>query len=166
MASNKIIFLDIDGVLNVSSGDKVFVPELNINVNWYKPSIDYINQILRNNNDIFVVVSSTWREFHSESFDVRNTLANAGLDYKFHKDWSTPIFKKTFHEFKNGIEHRAKEIKEWLKKHKDISHFVIIDDMYHDFYDQKMDDNFVHVSSKLGITHNDYENIRRILQCK
>jgi len=114
----KVIFLDIDGVLN--------------GINYVKNSgkfgvvIDPARiKILKNivtATDAEIVLSSSWREHWSAT---PNDCDEIGLDInKIFKGYKLSIYDKTpdLH-FK-----RAEEIKAWLSDYPETTHYVILDD--------------------------------------
>lgn len=117
----KIIFLDIDGVLNCKSTreriDGIYFVEDN--------KIDFLKEIIEC-TDAKVVLSSTWRigwvwmqnnpNYHDKHFIMlRDKLQEHGIE----------LYDKT--PIMSG-EHRGREIDEWLRCHPDVESFVILDD--------------------------------------
>lgn len=154
----KIVFLDCDGVLNNASYIK----------KCYKKSINKKNTVYSGKNVPFdpynlknlakivkktgakIVLSSTWRIYKSHLYVLEARLAEYGLR----------IYDKT--DNINMI--RGVEIKEWLKSHRDIENYVVIDDEEYDlsnFIDNK---HLVIVDSKYGLTFGD--RIRAINKLK
>ena len=135
----KVIFLDIDGVLNNFVEHHLFVPidpkGNRFETGLLKPAIELVNR-LANENHAQIVISSSWREFDKsiskiqfdpdvKTFDLRDFLRRMGLTAKFHSDWHTPIpeFKKF-----SMASPRGKEIQSWLDKHPEVTSWVAIDD--------------------------------------
>lgn len=104
----KVVFLDIDGVLNdaVSMGSSMDDTPT-------KEHLDCLKAIL-DATGAKVVLSSTWRLFPSLKNIVKNCLRNIGSD----------IYDIT-KELPKG---RGAEIKEWLSRHEEVCQFVILDD--------------------------------------
>lgn len=131
----KIIFLDIDGVLNVAypKRDKYgrhFHPHL----------VDNLSYIISKTN-AKIVISSTWK---SKGLD---TLQQMWIDRNLPGEVIdiTPFCDQVTKD--NGIEFfddvkRGHEIQYWLDRHPEVSNFVIIDDDS-DMMDFQMN-NFVH----------------------
>lgn len=112
----KIIFLDIDGVMN----SEVYHSTLNTKKKGWRrfdPNAESMVTKLVEEFNAKIVISSLWR------FVVKKELAaelKAGhLIYYLHLDWKTPIIEPG---------HRGKEIKLWLDEHPDVTEFVILDD--------------------------------------
>jgi len=136
----KIIFLDVDGVLN-SVQDRF---------SWTLESDKYLILlacIVRRTN-AKIVVSSSWR-----NCSLLDTLK------KRLNDFSMSVFGITGYN-KNGI--RGLEIKEWLDNHNDIESFVILDDEVFDIKEH-FSNNFVQTSMKVGLQKEDVEKCIAIL---
>jgi hypothetical protein len=111
--SKKVIFLDIDGVLN---GERVILssPD-NRGFSYLDPiSIGLVRQLCRT-AEAKIVVSSTWR---LDDF-VLHQLKLAGFCHTdFHSDFRTARL--------DGI--RGKEVARWLEQHPEVTHYVCLDD--------------------------------------
>lgn len=113
----KVIFLDIDGVLNnnrlVREGGMYTINSDMIAI--LKKIVDVV--------DADIVLSSTWRIEEDNRKRVRAALAEHGLDYidctidlnNVDRSWSKRV-------------KRVEEIKEWLGRHPEVTDFAIIDD--------------------------------------
>jgi hypothetical protein len=171
----KIIFLDIDGVLNSETWfesqqenidklnqQKVISTDQSVDCQLDPQAIKQLNRLI-NLTDAKVVISSTWR-----FGDGINTRVKPGLSRKGFKG---EIIGATGKE-SCGI--RGCEIRRWLKDHdinskenlldcfgSDFKSFVILDDDSDMLLEQK--DNFVHVDSKIGLSDKDVEQAIRIL---
>lgn len=130
----KVIFLDIDGVLNTR---KTFI---DIHNEWEKTGIRrveidefrlvYLKRIIDETNAL-VVLSSTWRTFFKKEKGVIIPNYNKGEQLQvLFKKYGIEIFDITPID-KNRI--RQNEIKSWLSNN-EVESFVIIDD---DSYDLK-----------------------------
>ena len=114
----KIIFIDIDGVLNTSdppSGGRK--PRLN------KRAIDALNAVIEQVPDVRFVLSSRWRVDYGYA-DVVRYLKSQGLNGVF--VGQTPNFDKP--ETRNLSPRRRYEIQKYLDDHEINSEYVIIDD--------------------------------------
>ena len=136
----KIIFLDVDGVLN-SVQDRF---------SWTIESDKHLILLacIVRRTDAKIVVSSSWR--------------NCGLLDTLKKrlnDFSMSVFDITGYN-KNGI--RGLEIKEWLDNHNNIESFVILDDEVFDIKEH-FPNNFVQTSMKVGLQKEDVEKCIAIL---
>jgi len=130
----KVIFLDIDGVLN---SQKYFIKTHKDNLIYhkvydYKNLEDYLKlklleidfekiQLLKRityETNAKIVISSSWRRLREYTL-IEEALINKGL----------PIIDKTPH-----IGERGEEIRTYLKDHSEIEEFIILDDeIFRDF---------------------------------
>ena len=115
----KVIFLDIDGVLN---SDEYFDKIEGLNIEGIEKQIDVekIKLLKRavEETGSNVVLSSSWRYTRNAQY-----LKQLLLQYGILAD-STPFMKNK----------RGEEIKGWLEEHKDTEDFVILDDeIFRDF---------------------------------
>ena len=112
----RIIFLDIDGVMNSERYYKSVDRKIK---GWsrFDPTAVILIKKLIEEFDAKIVISSTWRFGAVEM--LKDELVKAGLIKYLHKDWKTPQIYPS---------HRGSEINMWLEKHKDIENYVIIDD--------------------------------------
>ena len=144
----KVIFLDIDGVLNSFST----LPEKDEGlVGWLDQSNTvFLNDIVQSTNS-YLVVSSTWR-LQKTTGEIQELLAKAGcqgvvLD-------STPNLK---HKKKKRFE----EIHSWLQATKyNIEKFVILDD---ETYMGDLSEYHIQTDSQYGLTQKNSSDAVEIL---
>ena len=111
----KVIFLDIDGVLNSGMSDGYkdspwFIDPLNVKA---------INRLFKEIPDVFVCLSSSWKIPHvRKMINVNDRLKEAG--------WEGPLITETTPDLLDS--ERGDEIALWLSNHSDVDKFVIIDD--------------------------------------
>lgn len=101
----KVIFLDIDGVLNCQKTVERFHGFISVDPLLVKR----LNRILKE-TDAKIVLSSTWRLFE----DNKEILEKANIKYID----ITPDFHTT----------RGEEISDWLSRHPEVERYVILDD--------------------------------------
>lgn len=105
----KVLFLDIDGVLNSWGGHDGKGGILGI----HRTNVELLNSVVRDTG-CEVVLSSTWRLV----WGIRGTnvkLRNAGACFDLFDD--TPISLR-----------RGMEIQIWLSSRSDVSHYAVVDD--------------------------------------
>ena len=131
----KVIFLDIDGVLN---SDEYFDKIEGLNIEGIEKQIDVekIKLLKRavEETGSNVVLSSSWRYTRNAQY-----LKQLLLEYGILAD-STPFMKNK----------RGEEIKGWLEEHKDTEDFVILDDEIFDSYDEELMKKLIKVSNGNG----------------
>lgn len=117
MHSHKVLFLDVDGVLNCAgttetmSGDPTGVT----GIDPQKAAL--FRKIITETGACFVV-SSTWR-MHPDCMSY--FWATVGRDMKARWLGNTPRHRE--------IDGRHSEIQAWLDMHRDVTRYVIVDDM-------------------------------------
>jgi hypothetical protein len=157
----KVIFLDIDGVLNVESYLSAVVDvckreglDFNKHIrdeygDLFCPlTVRYLNWIIES-CDAKIVISSTWRmsglTVMKEMWKYRELPGEIiGI---------TPVtrsFKPSDLSFKEQAE-RGNEIKQYLQEHKEITNYVIIDD--DDDFLQEQEGNFIQTFHQYGLTN-------------
>ena len=104
----KVVFLDIDGVLNDAFNIQRLMKD--------EPSLDHL-ECLKAIIDLTgaeIVLTSTWRLFALSRKIIKNSLAKVGLTFT---DRTKELLKG-----------RTAEINEWLSRHQEVESFVILDD--------------------------------------
>ena len=133
----KVIFLDIDGVLN---SDEYFEKINSLNVNGIEKEVDVKKiELLKQAIDetgAKVVLSSSWR-YTKNAEDLKELL----LKYNIYVD-STPLL---------GSNKRGLEIMQWVQMHQDVENYVILDDEIFDTYDEELKNNLIKISDGNGI---------------
>ena len=131
----KVIFLDIDGVLN---SDEYFDKIRNLNIQGIQSEIDVEKiKLLKKAIDetgAKVVLSSSWRYTKNAQY-LKELLAN----FEIYTD-STPFMK--------GV--RGLEIKQWLLNNQGVEDFVILDDEIFDSYDEELIKKLIKISNGNG----------------
>lgn len=148
----KLVFLDIDGVLNSQRFYENNVESIKKETDWPRCDIDQracirLQDIIKRTG-AKVVISSTWR-LNYYDFLVR-FLSEYGID----------VIGKTGRGCRDCV--RGNEIYRWIKDNEEIcgdywkyKKYVILDDDSDMLYWQK--DNFVHVNSQIGLSLSDVE---------
>ena len=140
----KVIFLDIDGVLNTSETfDKIykkhgFTNMQEIEIDEYR--LEYLKNII-DETDAKIVLSSSFRHFFIRQNDtiVPGSFKGQKL-YELFLRHNIEIFDTT----PNTIGNREDQIMDWLKLRDDIDDFVIIDDdksMFYNLFDKLIQTN-------------------------
>lgn len=116
---NRVLFLDVDGVLNHLGIWKIGRP------NPIDPEcVARLNEVL-GKTKARVVLSSAWRGLRSLEAKLRKSGA---LKRKYPRDWRTPQLHSTS---KGGIimaRVRGDEIAAWLARHPEVNRYAIVDD--------------------------------------
>lgn len=145
----KIIFLDVDGVLN-NKDTKALTPG-----GWLGVSKTLVKRLQRvaAATGAKVVLTSTWKD--------ANKLE---LDYLYKKlNFCKPIAFTKENENKGSF-YRGSGIIDYLMEHQNIEQFVILDDHLFDFEEQSLLDHFVLTNGRVGLTEENTEQAIRILE--
>jgi len=166
----KIIFLDIDGVLNsVDFAERNYKKTGKglLMSDFLDPfAVDGMKKFLDKHPDIRLVISSSWRYG-----DVHETV-----DF-FRRNGMSPLADYVIGDTPRSYSgERGKEI-QWFLEHigtdvmgdfiidNDIKvdRYVIVDDEDFDMLDFQKENHLVKIDSQYGITNNDYDKIEKIL---
>ena len=146
----KIIFLDIDGVLN---SQRTCVANNGYPHDFLPSSMEMFDHVaiklIRKACELSgasIVLSSTWRIMHTV-----HEVAN-GLDL--------PVFDKT--TTKDG--RRGKQIQEWIDKNPQVTNYAIIDD--DSDMEPSQQNNFVHTDYLDGFVWRDFTRLCFLLDCE
>lgn len=146
----KVLFLDVDGVLNRWRGRLALTQPIPGNVGpWFIELnlVTLINWALSQMPDVRIVVSSTWR-LHVADADEFSSKSHVDRQF-IHDDWTTDRDMK-FDDV------RRTEIEDWLSWHPEITSYAVLDDL-----DLGIS-GAVHVrtNESVGLT---YDELRRVL---
>lgn len=159
-AGAKILFLDIDGVLN----------DHRRHPNNYSPimaeHVELLNALLKADPDIFIVLSSAWRTSFTTILAVESLLGCHGV---FSKDRIIGICEldpelwHPNHEYANdreywsvrGIQWRKGQIERFLEAHPGV-HYVVLDDLPLGI------DNLVQTDPGIGVTTEDMVRVMNL----
>ena len=166
MKASKIIFLDIDGVLNISGVSEglrmLGIPEeylefkddsedylLYLSKSFSPTSLYYLSEILKS-TQAKIVISSTWRR--GVSIETMRKWFQDPLLKKAIIDKTPSLSPQKYPKLcdKRGSVQRGEEIYMWLQDHPEVTHYAVIDD------DGDMDAvrlNFFQTNSYEGLTH-------------
>lgn len=111
-----IVFLDIDGPMIPVRA--FFLPNQTRPASIFDPCATGMLLKLLQESSAKIVISSTWGQFGKDRCE--ELLAKNGIDPSYlHEDWVTP---------RKMSSARYHEIKWWLDKHPEVTHYVAIDD--------------------------------------
>ena len=140
----KVIFLDVDGVLNSHKYfAKTDVEEIGIYTNLDKTKLGLLKKIIRKTK-AKIVLSSSWRLSFDDNLIPDDYLGQSLISAL--KNEGLAIFGKT-DDLQND---RYYEIKDWLQKHANVNDFVILDD--DDFNWKDLHSQWIKTSYYIGLT--------------
>lgn len=148
-APTKVLFLDIDGVLNsrrtvIATGYYPHCFDENNKKRFDWIAVGMIRELCEKEG-ASIVLSSSWRHGKNSVHECAN-----GLDL--------PIFDKT----PDLLGVRGEEIQDWLNRHPEVTHYAIVDDNSDMLASQA--DHFVQTSEEDGLSFLDYTALGRILR--
>ena len=147
--SDKILFLDIDGVLNSKIYYKyIYKPEEGHS--RFDPYCVVLIKRLVEEFSLKIVITSTWRNGIAER--LMNELEESKLVPYLHEDWHTPILRPV---------NRGMEIQLWLEEHPKAKDYIIIDDNENLFEYQL--NKLVKTDSYAGMAQLQYQQARNLL---
>lgn len=165
----KVIFLDVDGVLN----NKLFFKKRRIilkeNKGIYIPRLDDKNFIalktLVERTNAKIILSSYWRYYFDKNLMPNNNgLHNHGQDLTLKlRKHNLSLKDKTSTDL-TRFQKRGDIIKEYLHTHEDIDNFVILDD--DNIMKEFTDTNLVQTKPEYGLTMSDVKKAENILNNK
>lgn len=136
----KVIFLDIDGVLNRQGTKEKCGRFTGVDRGLSEPFVNFVKT-----SGVNIVLSSTWRR-HPEMWD---HLHEAGI-YWIDK---TPVTGTW----------RGYEIQLWLNDHPDVVSYCILDDLSPTAFMRHQRPFHVQTSEDEGLTSHDLERVRKVL---
>ncbi len=137
----KVLFLDIDGVLNNFH-------QRNFGTTFSKPACDNLSDILAKVPDLKIVISSAWRTWGLKY--MQDTLKQNGID-------GSRAVGVTGKE--NGC--RGYQIQCWLDRNPGVTHMAIVDD---ESDMDKLMNKLVKTNSFVGLTATDADRIVDMLK--
>jgi len=147
--SQKVLFLDIDGVLNSNFYYK-YIYKPGENVSRFDPYCVVLVKKIVEEFSLKIVISSTWRNGSMNRL-LKELNENGFMEF-LHKDWLTPVVRPAS---------RGKEIELWLQNHKDVTDYLILDDNQN-IYDHQIS-KLVQTSTLLGMVQESYNQARNLL---
>ena len=152
MKEEKVIFLDIDGVLTSWRAFFAFQEEGEI---WEELDPVGVALLLRivTTFDYKIVISSSWR-ITAKTMLFRQ-LRKHNLHSHLHRDWKTP---------QKLSANRGQEIDLWLQAHPEIKKYIILDDNSDMLREQL--ESFVQTDSSDGMLTDHYLKMKEIVECQ
>ena len=150
----KVIFLDVDGVLNFNTTEAI-APNgcMGIADSCVKKLKHIVDE-----THAFIVLVSSWKQ--EWNMDFERCLPNGKYLVKKLDRRGLHIMDKT----DDHIDDRGKGIYEWLKRHPNVTDWVVLDDeVFDDYKDYIPQDNRVITNYILGLTDSDAEQAIEIL---
>lgn len=162
---NKIIFLDIDGVLNSNFWNEEHQKEISDGSLIDEEKVKLLS-ILVNKTNGKIVLHSGWRFWFNselkplckEAENLSEMLIKYGVNIMdVTPDFSTEEIRRT----KKFSLVKADEILAWLMEHKEVEKWIVIDDL--DLHNQEIEKHQVKTDANIGITIEDINKAEKML---
>ena len=159
----KVIFLDIDGVLNCATSKSYCVEDGGRVIKGVDS--DKVKRLAKivEATGAKIVLSSDWKDGWNKYYTSQKPSHAKYLDNHLYKKGKLTIKDKTPTTYK-GTWFRGEEILTYLRTHRDIDNYVILDDtFYDDFINKEIEEHLVLTNRKVGLTDGDVKNAIKIL---
>lgn len=159
----KIIFLDVDGVLNCSTSKSFCHDDLyGIITGIDSDKVKRLAKIVEITG-AEIILSSDWKDGWNKYYTGRRPSHVKYLDNHLYKKGKLTIKDKTPNTSK-GSWFRGNEILTYLRSHQDVENYVILDDtFFEDFSIKEISEHLVLTDHKVGLTDSDVEKAVKIL---
>lgn len=159
----KVIFLDVDGVLNCSTSKSYCHDDIcGVITGIDSDKVKRLAKIVEVTG-AEIVLSSDWKDGWSKYYTSPKPSHAKYLDNHLYKKGRLTIKDKTPNTSK-GSWFRGEEILAYLRSHKDVENYVILDDtFFEDFSIKEISEHLVLTEYKVGLTDDDVEKAIKIL---
>lgn len=149
----RIVFLDIDGVLNRKSTKERFVTIEGRTVTGIdRELVERLNRIVDVYPDVRFVMSSSWREEYVDTLDYLKALGFRGRFIGMTTQSRSDHKGERMNPNSIWSGHRGNEIRDWIVRHGYIGSFVSLDD---DEEASTLGTNWIRTDPDLGISEAD-----------
>lgn len=159
----KVIFLDIDGVLNCdTSKSYCHDDKCGIIVGIDSDKVKRLAKIVEA-TDAQIILSSDWKDGWNKYYTGRKPSHVKYLDNHLYKKGKLIIKDKT-PDTNKGSWFRGEEILTYLRTHSGIDNYVILDDtFFDDFTIKEIEEHLVLTDYKVGLTDENVKDAIKIL---
>ena len=159
----KVIFLDIDGVLNCATSKSYCVEDGGRVIKGIDS--DKVKRLAKivEATGAQIVLSSDWKDGWRKYYTSQKPSHAKYLDNHLYKKGKLTIKDKTPNTNK-GAWFRGNEILAYLKTHQDIENYVILDDVFFDdFINKEIEEHLVLTNREVGLTDGNVNDAIKIL---
>lgn len=159
----KVIFLDVDGVLNCATSKSSCIDDDGRVIKGVDS--DKVKRLAKivEATGAEIVLSSDWKDGWSKYYTSSKPSHAKYLDNHLYKKGRLTIKDKTPSTHK-GSWFRGEEILAYLRLHQDVENYVILDDtFFEDFSIKEIREHLVLTGYKVGLTDADVEKAIKIL---
>lgn len=152
----KVIFLDIDGVLN---SEEFFNRNQNEMID--RNNVDILKNIIYKTGAV-IVISSGWKLWFDDNMMPKDgdsqCLYDILCEFNIKLFDKTPDFSTEEIRTKKTFSHvKSKEIIAWLSEHKNVDKYVVLDDL--DLKNEEINSHLVRTNAQVGITEDDAKSV-------
>lgn len=161
----KVIFLDVDGVLNSKNWNTKHQEEIDAGILIDRSKVELLSELIKKTK-ANIVLHSGWRFwFDSEIHPIRKEseiffgmLLTENINiYDITPDHRTEEIKRT-----NKLSLvKAGEILQWLSEHDNVRRWVVLEDL--DLHNIKVENHQIRTDSKVGLTLEDIKEAEKRL---
>ena len=161
----KVIFLDIDGVLNSNFWNDNHQNEISDGTLIDEEKIKLLGNLVRS-TDAKIILHSGWKfwfdsylnPLREEAAKLKNLLLEEGIYIEgVTPDFSTDEIRRT----KKFSLVKAKEVLGWLDKHNDVSEWIVIDDL--DLHSAEIEKFQIKTNASIGLTIENVNEAKMLL---
>lgn len=152
----KVIFLDIDGVLN---SERLKDTDNEQVIDRY--AVNVLKQII-DQTDATIVLSSGWRFWFDDNMEPQEE--NSRQLYDILNEYGLRLSSKTSDfcteeiRINKTFSHvKAQEIKAWINEHPQVEKYVVLDDL--DLRNKEINAHLVRINGKIGLTVKDAKRV-------
>ena len=159
----KVIFLDIDGVLNCATSRSRCIDDVCGVIHGIDS--DKVKRLAKivEATGAQIVLSSDWKDGWSKYYTSQKPSHAKYLDNHLYKKGKLIIKDKTPNTNK-GTWFRGEEILTYLRTHQDIENYVILDDtFFDDFANKEIEEHLVLTNWEVGLTDDNVNDAIKIL---
>lgn len=160
----KVIFLDVDGVLNCATSKSSCIDDDGRVIKGVDS--DKVKRLAKivESTGAQIILSSDWKDGWSRYYTSSKPSHAKYLDNHLYKKGRLTI-KDKMPNTNKGSWFRGEEILAYLRSHQDVENYVILDDtFFEDFSIKEISEHLVLTNHKLGLTDGDVEKAIRILR--
>ena len=159
----KVIFLDIDGVLNCATSKSRCIDDVCGVIHGIDS--DKVKRLAKivEATGAQIILSSDWKDGWEKYYTSQKPSHAKYLDNHLYKKGKLTIKDKTPNTHK-GSWFRGSEIIAYLRMHQDIKNYVILDDtFFDDFANKEIEEHLVLTNREVGLTDGDVNDAIKIL---
>ena len=161
----KVIFLDIDGVLNSNLCDENDLLEISNGEYIDEDKVKLLSAVIQKTQAV-VVLHSGWRFWLNDN--LQSISKEADILLSLLKKYEIEIYDKTpdfstaeIRKAKKFSMVKASEIMAWLKEHQEVKAYLVLDDL--NLHCEKLSEYQIQTDPAVGLTEEDVEQAIKML---